>query len=105
MAFQLAAWEILNETTDHYALSGDDRGTFYTSGFEGARDTADNWLSALAEQPVDFHMYVLTARNSQDLLVFGRKPPVTVPEPALLTLLGAGLLAVAVVSMRRRLSR
>ncbi|OOG28716.1 hypothetical protein B1C78_01055 [Thioalkalivibrio denitrificans] len=103
VAFQLAAWEILNETTADYALSGDDKGTFYSSDFQGARATADSWLSVLAEHPVDFHMYVLKAGNSQDLLVFG--PPVTVPEPAMLTLLGTGLLVIAVVSMRRRLSR
>ncbi|MEX0732010.1 MAG: PEP-CTERM sorting domain-containing protein [Aquisalimonadaceae bacterium] len=94
-AFQLALWEIVNESTASLDLTS---GNFVTTGFNGARTTADAWLDGLADIDNAFTMYVLATDptdRSQDLLVFTPKPPISVPEPGTLGLLGLGLAAMA----------
>ncbi|WP_309043360.1 PEP-CTERM sorting domain-containing protein [Marinobacter sediminicola] len=94
-AFQLALWEVIYETGGSYGLQN---GNFQAdTGFSGSRTMADGWLAGLAGQSEDYVMYVLDAvtvpdgKDSQDLLVFTPKPPVSVPEPGTLALLGLGL--------------
>ncbi|MFP3978307.1 PEP-CTERM sorting domain-containing protein [Marinobacter sp. KMM 10035] len=94
-AFQLALWEVIYETGGSYGLQS---GNFQAdTGFSGSRTMADGWLAGLAGQSEDYVMYVLDAvtvpdgKDSQDLLVFTPKPPVSVPEPGTLALLGLGL--------------
>lgn len=90
-AFQLALWELINESEPGYGLTD---GDFTSSPFDGAAAQADTWLDSLAGIVNQFDLYVLTSDASQDLLVFKPTPPVRVPEPATLALLALGLLAI-----------
>ncbi|MEO7387785.1 MAG: PEP-CTERM sorting domain-containing protein [Gammaproteobacteria bacterium] len=97
-AFQLAIWEIVNETAGNpYNLSA---GNFQASSVSsGALALAQSWLSNLG----GLNQYVLGVWQSgtrQDLAVFNR---VTVPEAGSLTMLGLGLLA-AGIARRRQIS-
>ena len=92
-AFQLALWELVNEDSTNLSLT---TGSFGSTGFHGARDLAQNWLSQLGNIVNGFDLYVLKADDSQDLLVFKPQVPHQVSEPGTLALLALGLAAVCV---------
>lgn len=95
-AFQIAIWEILNETAGNvYNLA---TGNFKaTNGSNGSIAIAQNWLNNLGGDN-HYTIDVWQSRTRQDLAVFNR---VTVPEAGSLTMLGLGLM-IAGFAVRRR---
>lgn len=94
-AFQLALWEILNESHSSLNLSS---GSFSSGAFDGARTIANNWLANLGTLTGGYEYYILRADNSQDLVTVRQ---VNVPEPTVLLLMGTGLLILALAQRRR----
>lgn len=91
-AFQLAAWEIMAETTSTLNVGN---GTFYVKGDALGADTlANSWLANLytATPTQNLQLYIWTANiqgSTQDLAVFA---PVPEPETYAMMLAGLGLL-------------
>lgn len=98
-AFQLAIWEIVNETAGGpYDLTS---GNFLASNVSnGSLGLAQSWLANLGSLN-HYVVNVWRSNSRQDLASFDR---VTVPEAGSLTMLGLGLLAAGFVR-RRSLSR
>ena len=101
-AFQLAVWEILEETTPGSLSPGVGQGTFYVTNDHGNTTTvaAANALIAGLPSTGTYTIHLLHNDNSQDF-VYGTLPLRQVPEPAPLTLIGAAMVALFV--MRRRM--
>jgi hypothetical protein len=97
-AFQLALWEIVNESTDSLNLGN---GSFSASHFGSTTlSLAGNWLSSLDSSATSgaYDFYILASDSSQDLITVTAR----VPEPAALLLLAIGLLALYRVRRRKR---
>ena len=99
-AFQLAVWEIVNETGTNYDLGSG----FFTATGTGAAQAA-TWLSTLGATPVSaYSVNVWTVQSmvsgwghAQDVAVFA-----PVPEPETYAMLLAGLGLMGVVARRRK---
>lgn len=94
-AFQLAVWEIVNETTGVYSVSG---GSFYATGAAAA--TANTMLSSLGTATPTMTLSVwkeVPGYATQDLAVFA-----PVPEPETYAMMLAGLGLMGFVARRRK---
>jgi hypothetical protein len=90
-AFQLAVWEIINETAGPYGLAS---GNFtVASASDGAYDLAGQWLTKLNNGTFSTDTMTLSVwkegvnNRTQDLAVFAT----SVPEPEIYALMGMGL--------------
>jgi hypothetical protein len=100
-AFQLAIWEIVEETdTDDatgsilYDLAGGDFQAMATNN-DNVVETANRWLGSLGGIRADAQITYLTSGASQDILTIA-----PIPLPASILLLGAGIGALVVVRRR-----
>jgi hypothetical protein len=99
-AFQLAIWEIVNETLGNPLSLG--TGNFRaTSITNGSGTIAQNWLNGLANVASIYTVNIWFNPNRQDLAVFELVP---VSEPAALAIVLVGLGAATLVLVRRRRS-
>ena len=95
VAFQLAVWEILYDSTPGSVTAGDFR--LLSGGTAAQRSRADAWLATVLDPSATsaFSAQRLYSSVAQDFLVFTplpplRQPPPGVPEPA-----GLGMVALA----------
>jgi hypothetical protein len=100
-AFQLAVWEILEETTPGSLSPGGSQGTFYVTNDYGNTLTVTAANALIAGLPATglYTIHLLSNADRQDF-VYGTLPLRQVPEPAPLTLIGAAIVVLLV--MRRR---
>ena len=98
VGFQLAVWEILQETTPASVSTGN--GSFYVTndhGNTGAVTRANDLLAGLPATGL-YTIHLLQNESHQDF-VYGTLPLRQVPEPAPLMLMGAAM--IALFGMRR----
>jgi hypothetical protein len=97
-AFQLAVWEIVNETSGHgYSLTA---GNFTANPADGAVLTAANGMLGNLSGPISMTANVWAANtpgSTQDLVVFA-----PVPEPETYAMMLAGLGLMGFVTRRRK---
>lgn len=100
-AFQLALWEITNESGSSYNLSGGSaRFTDLYAGDRNAVTTAQGYLDQLYSFSNNVQLYVLSSSSQQDVVY-----ATAVPEPSTYALMIAGLLGVGAVARRRQSKR
>jgi hypothetical protein len=103
-AFQLAVWEIMNETSGSYSVSG---GSFMAAATPGSNSNdltaigyANAWLEALSSGAFGgYRLTALTSATRQDQLM---ATPVSEPETYAMLLAGLGLMGF--LARRRRLN-
>ena len=100
VAFQLAVWEVMNETSGKLSITGANKGAFYLEA--GANSAviklANSWLSATNNDiATNFRVTRLVSNGQQDMIVVNE-----VPEPSTYALLVAGLAAVGFTARRRK---
>ena len=101
-AFQLAVWEILEETTPGSLSPGVGQGSFYVTNDHGNTATvaAANALIAGLPSSGTYVIHLLKSDTNQDF-IYGIKPTqFQVPEPGPLSLVALGL--IALFAVRRR---
>jgi hypothetical protein len=100
-AFQLAVWEILEETTPGSLSPGGGQGTFYVTNDHGNTSTVTAANALIAGLPATglYTIHLLSNADRQDF-VYGTLPLRQVPEPAPLTLIGAAMVALFVIRRR-----
>jgi hypothetical protein len=106
-AFQLAVWEVANETTSTLNVdsSSSAKGTFYLTSGGGANSAnvisqANNWLSNLSSYTPESGLYAFVrdanSNYGQDFMVK------VVPIPAAAWLFGSALFGTAALGRRKR---
>ncbi len=107
VGFQLAVWEIMNETSGHLTVSmGADQGLFYVES--GATDAqvalANKYLSeAEATDQSTFTVTRLASKDHQDMMLVQEVS--AVPEPSTYAMILAGLAVMGTVAKRRKPAR
>ncbi len=93
-AFQLAVWEILEETTPGSLSPGVNQGAFWVTNDHGNTTTVTAANALIAGLPSTglYTIHLLSNGNSQNF-IYGTLPLKQVPEPAPLLLVGAALAA------------
>jgi hypothetical protein len=101
-AFGAGLWEIINENWQSPADLSLSSGGFRVDTGESWRGLANGWLTSLSDYDVDLDVKVFTNTGAQDFAIYVEDltPPNVVPEP--LTMLTAGLGALAVGRYARR---
>jgi len=103
-AFQLAVWEIVNETSSIYDFTS---GSFRaTNASDGSIVLAQQWLDTLpnASAAPFYNVSILESASRQDLAVFTKVPVFAdVPEPSSIAVMLAGLMGYALT--RRKFSK
>ncbi|MCI0684581.1 MAG: hypothetical protein L0Y71_20920 [Gemmataceae bacterium] len=99
-AFQIAVWEIINETRDLYEFDIR-QGNFFVAANSTTLNQAQAWLDALTgDGPLEPNLIALTSLEHQDYIVQG--PPVqSAPAPAGLALALAGGIPLLVAYRRK----
>lgn len=100
-AFQLAVWEIVNETNLGVGFSLDTGTLRLTSASDGAKALANTWLTNLNNgvytDSMTLNIWKDVNNNTQDLAVFA-----PVPEPETYAMMLAGLGLMGFVARRRK---
>jgi hypothetical protein len=97
-AFQLAIWEIVEETSDNLSLTAATGERFASTAIDSAViTTANGFLAGLGDFSANYRITYFQNANSQDLIT-----ATPIPLPASVLLLGAGVGALAYAGRRRR---
>ena len=102
-AFQAAVWEIVNETTATYDVTG---GGFSLSDYSTSdwASTANGWLNNLGDYDVDGGLKVFSNAANQDFVYYipSTNPPGIMPEPLTMLAVGSAIVGVGGYIRRRR---
>jgi hypothetical protein len=126
--FQLAVWEIANDTSDRLSLrdgdiyitnalvikkgpEGQNQNYWDRTVLQSALDTLDTWFSAIinnnweaigySEDKVDLTIYLAEGGTDKSQTFIGVKPGVGTPEPATMLIIGLGFAGLSLVRRRK----